>query len=132
VGDYLLGGANPAGDDRKVTASCQRLTVMNRHTGAVLWSATARQGFRNNSICAGGGRCYAIDRPTGEAKSLLKKITEGSKPAGRQRARDGAWAGARAGGRGRARCGAGRRAALGLGAFARAGGQGGGRPLRPR
>ena len=81
VGDYLLGGANPAGDDRKVTASCQRLTVMNRHTGAVLWSATARQGFRNNSICAGGGRCYAIDRPTGESKSLLKKITEGSKPA---------------------------------------------------
>ena len=81
VGDYLLGGANPAGDDRKVTASCQRLTVMNRHTGAVLWSATAQQGFRNNGICAGGGRCYAIDRPTGESKSLLKKITEGSKPA---------------------------------------------------
>ena len=46
------------------SSSSDKLVVMDRHTGKLLWQAAARYGFRHNGICIGGGRLYAIDRPT--------------------------------------------------------------------
>ncbi len=59
-------------------SSSQRLVVMDRATGKVLWSATARSGFRHNAICLGGGRMYCIDRASGAEVSRLKR--RGEKP----------------------------------------------------
>ena len=59
-------------------SSSQRLFVMDRATGKVLWSATARSGFRHNAICLGGGRMYCIDRASGAELSRLKR--RGEKP----------------------------------------------------
>ena len=58
--------------------SSNRLVVMDRATGKVLWTATARSGFRHNAICLGGGRMYCIDRASGAAVSRLKR--RGEKP----------------------------------------------------
>ena len=84
VGDYLIGAADPlftaelerqaevgrAGwfklPDADVFAASRYLVVLDRHTGKVLWTATARVGFRHNAICAGGGRLFAIDRVSGD------------------------------------------------------------------
>jgi outer membrane protein assembly factor BamB len=61
------------GFNDNLTAS-RRLAVLDRHTGKVLWQATARFGFRHNTICAGGGRLYVVDRLPGEqlARLVLK------------------------------------------------------------
>ncbi|MFW6107701.1 MAG: PQQ-binding-like beta-propeller repeat protein, partial [bacterium] len=42
-------------------ASSSRLVAMDRHTGKVLWTVAARQGFLHNAICAGGGKVFVID-----------------------------------------------------------------------
>jgi outer membrane protein assembly factor BamB len=76
AGDYLIGGANPAGTEpnRKEGVSVSyRLVVLDRHTGQMVWQATARSGFRHNSVCAGGGRLYAIDRPSKEHLAWLRR-----------------------------------------------------------
>jgi outer membrane protein assembly factor BamB len=67
AGDFIVGGvAFPVPKDarKKLTSSSssKSLAVLDRRTGRVLWSTTARSGFRNNAICIGGGRLYAIDR----------------------------------------------------------------------
>jgi outer membrane protein assembly factor BamB len=79
VGDYLIGVADPrftaeAEKQAKSVSKLLKLTqndlfaasrylaVMDRHTGKVLWTATARLGFRHNTICTGGGKLFAIDR----------------------------------------------------------------------
>ncbi len=54
-------------------SSSKHLVVMNRHTGKVLWSATANNGFRHNAICAGGDRVYAIDRLSGDQLARYKQ-----------------------------------------------------------
>lgn len=59
-------------------SSSNRLAVMDRATGKVLWAATARSGFRHNAICLGGGRMYCIDRASGAEVSRLKR--RGEKP----------------------------------------------------
>ncbi len=56
--------------------SSNRLVVMNRATGNVLWTATARSSFRHNAICLGGGRMYCIDRASGAEVSRLKRRGE--------------------------------------------------------
>jgi outer membrane protein assembly factor BamB len=56
--------------------SSKRLAVLNRHTGEVLWTATARFGFRHNAICIGSGRLYAIDRLSGPEESRLRRRGE--------------------------------------------------------
>lgn len=53
-----------------------RLVVMDRRTGAVLWSAPARSGFRHNGVCIGGGRLYCIDRLSGPQVSKWKRRGE--------------------------------------------------------
>ena len=57
-------------------SSSKRLAVMDRHTGAVLWTAEARDGFRHNTVCVGGGRVYAVDRVSGETLDRLKRRGE--------------------------------------------------------
>ncbi len=59
-------------------SSSKRLVLMDRQTGQVQWTATARNGFRHNAICLGGGRLYCIDRASGAEFSRLKR--RGEKP----------------------------------------------------
>jgi outer membrane protein assembly factor BamB len=82
--DYLVGGADPLyheglaksrGDNDNYSSS-NRLVVMDRRSGKVLWTATARSGFRHNGICIGGGRLYCIDRISGPHLSRLKRRGE--------------------------------------------------------
>jgi outer membrane protein assembly factor BamB len=91
VGDYLVGGADPVfdaglrgsrGEDDNLSAS-RHLAVLHRHTGEVLWTATAENGFRHNAICAGGGRLYCIDRQSGPELARLKR--RGEKPVDRRK-----------------------------------------------
>lgn len=42
--------------------SSAKLVVMNRHTGKVLWTRPAKYAFRHNTIVAGKGRLFLIDR----------------------------------------------------------------------
>jgi outer membrane protein assembly factor BamB len=87
AGEYLIGGAEPLynGDLAKSRgendnySSSQRLVVMNRTSGQVLWTAAARSGFRHNAICIGGGRLYCIDRVSGPELSRLKRRGEEAK-----------------------------------------------------
>ncbi len=96
--DFLIGGAEPLFDERKQPggdevmetgklsrllrsfkasgdqlSSSKHLVVMDRFSGRPLWTATARTGFRHNATCIGGGRLYAIDRPSGEQITDFKR-----------------------------------------------------------
>jgi outer membrane protein assembly factor BamB len=62
--------------DNDTFSSSRRIFVMDRHTGNILWQASAQAGFRHNAICAGGGRLYAIDRLSGAQVERLKKKGE--------------------------------------------------------
>ena len=84
---YLVGGANPQfnegltksrGENDNYSSS-RRLVVMERASGKVVWTATARSGFRHNAICLGGGRLYCIDRVSGPELSRLNRRGETSK-----------------------------------------------------
>ena len=59
-------------------SASRHLVVMNRHTGQVLWKVSARHAFRHNAICVGGGRLYAIDRPSRDdlARAAQLRATE--------------------------------------------------------
>jgi outer membrane protein assembly factor BamB len=81
VDNYLVGGADPLfneglaksrGDNDNHSFS-RRLVVMDRTSGNVLWTADARNGFRHNAVCIGGGRLYAIDRMSGPELARLKR-----------------------------------------------------------
>jgi hypothetical protein len=79
-GDFLVGGANaldePAGGTHPNLSSSKHLVVLNRHSGQVLWTTTARSGFRHNAVCIGGERLYALDRPSAEHLAKLKRRGE--------------------------------------------------------
>lgn len=70
------------GDNDNHSAS-QRLVVMDRRTGNVLWAADAASDFRHNGVCIGGGRLYAIDRLSGPQFSRLKRRGETAQHAAR-------------------------------------------------
>jgi outer membrane protein assembly factor BamB len=78
AGDVLLVGANPPAEagksaSRPVAASSSKcLAALDRRTGRLLWAVAAKDAFRHNAVCAGGGRVYAIDRPALDAVSYLK------------------------------------------------------------
>jgi outer membrane protein assembly factor BamB len=87
--DKGLADDNPGKKDDSVTkllksvraandnfSSSKHLVVMDRHTGKVLWTASAQCGFRHNAICAGGGRLYCIDRLSGLEWAKLKRRAE--------------------------------------------------------
>jgi outer membrane protein assembly factor BamB len=84
--NYLVGGAEPqfneglkdARSENDNYSSSGRLVVMDRQTGKVLWTATARSGFRHNGICMGGGKLFCIDRVSGPQLSRLKRRGENS------------------------------------------------------
>jgi outer membrane protein assembly factor BamB len=52
--------------------SSQRLVVMDRRSGKVLWQTSARDGFRHNATAVGGGRLFTIDRLSGDQLARLK------------------------------------------------------------
>jgi outer membrane protein assembly factor BamB len=62
--------------DADVFAASRYLAVMDRHTGKLLWTATARVGFRHNTICAGNGKLFAIDRVSGLRLSKLREESD--------------------------------------------------------
>jgi outer membrane protein assembly factor BamB len=65
--------------DNDSRSASRHLFVMDRNDGRVLWQASARAGFRHNSICAGGGRLFVIDRRSGPEVERLKKKGDNSK-----------------------------------------------------
>jgi outer membrane protein assembly factor BamB len=99
--DYLIGGAEPLFDPKKLAgsgaekdsqgtsklskflrsfkatgdnfSSSRHLVVLDRFTGKVRWSATARCGFRHNATCIGGGRLYTVDRLSGDQIADYKR-----------------------------------------------------------
>jgi outer membrane protein assembly factor BamB len=81
---YLVGGAEPlfnpglanSRGENDNHASSSRLAVLDRASGKVLWTITAKSGFRHNGICIGGGRLYCIDRVSGPELSRLKRRGE--------------------------------------------------------
>ena len=103
AGDYLVGGADPlfnpkalppppkigvTGDEKTSAISkliktikgfgdnmsaSRHLVVLDRQTGKVLWTASAKAGFRHHAICVGGDVLYAIDRPSAEQILRWKK-----------------------------------------------------------
>ena len=106
VGDFLIAGADPlyevsldriapakdADPKKKPTltsllskidvmnndtlSASRHLVVMDRHTGQVVWTASAREGFRHNAIISGNGRVFAIDRMSGPGLARLKRRGE--------------------------------------------------------
>jgi outer membrane protein assembly factor BamB len=75
--NYLVAGTNSLKPEARAKAgavsSSEHLVVMDRQTGQVLWTAAARSGFRHNAICVGGGRLYAIDRPSADHLAKLQR-----------------------------------------------------------
>ncbi len=63
------------GRDWDATSS-NRLVVMDRHSGEVLWEREARIGFRHNAIVTGSGRLYLIDGLSEEAVQHLQRRGE--------------------------------------------------------
>src|SRR5262249_10137630 len=61
-------------------SASRHLVVMDRKTGAVLWTASAKYAFRHNATCAGGGRLYTIDRLSGEQLARIPKGDSDSEP----------------------------------------------------
>ncbi len=80
-GDYLVAAgsplvfdAAPIGQDNWNGTCSSGLHVLNRHTGAVLWSLAAGYAFQHNTIIASDGRLYCIDRmPPEHAKALKRR-----------------------------------------------------------
>jgi len=93
VGDYLVGAADPLFSvhsekqekspaklfklsSADLYSSSRYLAVLDRHTGKVLWTATARLGFRHNTICAGNGKLFAIDRLSSARLAKMRREEE--------------------------------------------------------
>ena len=58
--------------------SSDRLVVMDRYSGKVLWQLTARHGFIHNAIAAGGNKVFCIDRPR-VPRGVLPETERGEK-----------------------------------------------------
>jgi outer membrane protein assembly factor BamB len=80
--NYLVAGTNSLRPEARAKAgavsSSEGLVVMDRQTGQVLWIAAARSGFRHNAVCIGGGRLYAIDRPSADHLAKLQRRGDAS------------------------------------------------------
>jgi outer membrane protein assembly factor BamB len=89
--DLLIAGSHPIVDeaqwDKKAQVysptSSKALVVMDRRSGAVLWTRDAAESFRHYGICAGGGKVFCIDRLAPE--TLQKAARRGEKPTGTAR-----------------------------------------------
>ncbi len=67
--------ADIKGRDWDATSS-NRLVVMDRGSGGVLWEREAEIGFRHNAIVTGGGRLFIIDGLSEEAFERLQRRGE--------------------------------------------------------
>ena len=56
-----LTGGKPSLWDNYDTSSSEKLVVMDRRTGEVIWSLGSKLAFRHNAIAAGGGKVFCID-----------------------------------------------------------------------
>ena len=78
--DLLIAGATPLVPEGKPlgtatidgTAS-QRIVVMDRHNGRILWQRDAALGFRHNAIVAGAGKLFCIDMLPDAAMKQLRR-----------------------------------------------------------
>jgi outer membrane protein assembly factor BamB len=57
-------------------SASRHMVVMNRHTGKVLWTTSAKFAFRHNATCVGGDRLYTVDRLSGAQLLRLRKDGE--------------------------------------------------------
>jgi outer membrane protein assembly factor BamB len=75
AGSGQVGTAARSGKNRTVLAvgASKRLTVLDRRSGQERFSIDAKLGFRHNSIIAGNGMLFAIDRPVLAAASAKGK-----------------------------------------------------------
>jgi len=51
----------------------QKLIAMNRHTGEIVWEVGSKHYIRHNTIVAGGGRIYFIDRLSDAMAGFLRR-----------------------------------------------------------
>ncbi len=80
-GDYLVTTSEPhIFEDQELGwtnsysgTSSMMLMVLNRHTGAVLWTRTADIGFRHNAIINANGTVYVIDGLSENALAHMKR-----------------------------------------------------------
>ncbi len=54
-------------------STSQRLAVLDRRTGRVLWDRTAKYGFRHNNIALGNGKLFCIDGLSTMQQQLLAR-----------------------------------------------------------
>ena len=54
-------------------SASEALTVMDRFSGSVLWTRTARYSFRHNAVAAAGNRIFCIDAISEKKMSFLKR-----------------------------------------------------------
>jgi outer membrane protein assembly factor BamB len=79
--DQLVAAVNPlefddrpAGEDTWNKSCSKLLVVLDRHHGKILWQRTADNAFHHNSIIAGDGVVYCIDRlPPGQEDHLRRR-----------------------------------------------------------
>ncbi|MGM0492031.1 MAG: PQQ-binding-like beta-propeller repeat protein, partial [Armatimonadota bacterium] len=82
--DLLITGADPQiFDDRPIgdeeswnATSSERLVVMERHSGEVLWEIDANLGFRHNAIIAADGKVFVIDGLSEQQLEMLERRAE--------------------------------------------------------
>ncbi|MBL8796452.1 MAG: PQQ-binding-like beta-propeller repeat protein [Planctomycetia bacterium] len=75
---YLVCAIDYETRERGVSVSASKhLAVLHRQSGKLLWTATAKLGFRHNTLCLGGGRLYCIDRPSTSSWSRRGETAEG-------------------------------------------------------
>jgi outer membrane protein assembly factor BamB len=85
--DLLITGADPqmfddkpVGDEESWNAtSSERLVVMDRYSGEVLWQRDAKIGFRHNAIIAAAGKVFVIDGLSETQLEMLER--RGERPA---------------------------------------------------
>jgi outer membrane protein assembly factor BamB len=94
--DLLIAGSHPIVDETQWDKKAQRysptsskaLVVMDRHSGAILWTRDAAESFRHYGICAGGGKVFCIDRMAPEVIEKAARRGERRKGAARMFALD--------------------------------------------
>ncbi len=67
------GWADAGGVYARFAEGSRHLVVMDRNTGKVLWTRRATHNFRHNSIAAGGGKVFCIDRITSARRATLQR-----------------------------------------------------------
>ena len=55
------------------SSASRMLVVMNRKTGAIAWTRTARQEFRHNTVVVGAGKIFCIDGMSAAKTAYLRR-----------------------------------------------------------